>query len=69
VRHYFARLLVAAGSAAEALTFGEAALAGYEKILGKNHRRTKDATRTTADALAALGRNDESAALRNRYGL
>ena len=69
VRRNFARLLVAAGSAAEALTFGETALAGYEKTLGKNHRSTKDAARTTADALAALGRNDEAAALRNRYGL
>jgi hypothetical protein len=63
------RLLVVAGSAAEALTVGETALAGHEKNLGKNHRRTKDAARTTADALTALGRNDEAAALCNRYGL
>jgi hypothetical protein len=60
---------VAAGSAAEGLTFGEIALAGHEKVLGKNHRWTKDSARTTADALAALGRADEAAALRERYGL
>jgi class 3 adenylate cyclase/tetratricopeptide (TPR) repeat protein len=69
VRGNFARLLVAAGSAAEELTVGETALAGHEKNLGKNRRRTKDVARTTADALTALGRNDEAAALCNRYGL
>jgi len=69
VRRNLARLLVAAGSGAEALTFGETALAGHEKALGKNHRWTKDSARTTADALAALGRADEAAALRERYDL
>jgi hypothetical protein len=69
VRRNLARLLVAAGSGAEALTFGETALASHEKALGKNHRWTKDSARTTADALAALGRGDEAAALRERYDL
>jgi tetratricopeptide (TPR) repeat protein len=69
VRRNMARLLLAAGSAAEALTFSETALAGHEKVLGKNHRWTKDSAYTTADALAALGCTDEAAALRDRYDL
>ena len=69
VRRNFARLLVATGSAAEALTLGETALAGHEKVLGRNHRWTREAAGTTADALVALDRNDEASALRQRYGL
>jgi class 3 adenylate cyclase len=69
VRCNFARLLLAAGSAAEALTFGETALASHEKIFGKNHRWTRDSARTTADALAALGRAEEGKLLLKRYGL
>jgi acetyl-CoA acetyltransferase len=69
VRRDFARLLLAAGSATEALTLGETALAGHKRILGENHHWTKDSASTTADALAALGRADESVALRERYGL
>jgi hypothetical protein len=34
-----------------------------------NHPWTKDSARVTAEALAALGRADEAAALRARYGL
>jgi tetratricopeptide (TPR) repeat protein len=69
VRRNFARLLLATGSAAEALTFGETALAAHEKILGKNYHWTRDSAGTAADALAALGRADEAAALRERYDL
>jgi tetratricopeptide (TPR) repeat protein len=66
VRRNFARLLLATGSAAEALTFSETALTGHEKILGKNHRWTRDSAGTVADALAAIGRADEAAALYER---
>jgi class 3 adenylate cyclase/tetratricopeptide (TPR) repeat protein len=69
VRRNFARLLLATGSAAEALTLGETALAAHEKILGKNYHWTRDSAGTAADALAALGRADEAAALRERYNL
>jgi tetratricopeptide (TPR) repeat protein len=69
VRRNLARLLLAAGSAAEALTFSETALAGHEKALGKNHHWTRESAGTAADALAALGRTDEAAALRERYDL
>ena len=69
LRRNFARLLLAAGSAADALAFSETALAGQEAILGRNHRWTREAAGTTADALAALDRADEASALRQRYGL
>jgi tetratricopeptide (TPR) repeat protein len=69
VRCNFARLLLAAGNAAEALTLGETALAGHEKSFGKNHRWTRDSARTTADVLAALGRAEEAQVLRNSYGI
>jgi hypothetical protein len=69
VRRNLALFLVTAGSAAEALTFGETALAGHQKVLGKNHRWTVDSAGTTADALAALGRVDEALVLRNSYSL
>jgi class 3 adenylate cyclase/tetratricopeptide (TPR) repeat protein len=69
LRCNLACLLVAAGSAGEALAFAEAALAGHERVLGKNHRWTRDSAKTTADALAALGRAGESLMLRNSYDL
>jgi tetratricopeptide (TPR) repeat protein len=37
VRHNFARLLLADGNAAEALTSSEAALAAHKNGLGENH--------------------------------
>jgi hypothetical protein len=52
--------------AAEALPLAQTALATHETA---NHPSTKDSARVTADALAALGRADEAAALRARYGL
>jgi tetratricopeptide (TPR) repeat protein len=61
VRHKLAR---AKGSAVEALTYAEAALAGYEKTLGENDRSAKFVAQITADA---LGRTEEAAALRARY--
>jgi len=36
---------------------------------GPDHPWTKDSARTTADALAILGRADEAAALRARFGI
>ena len=66
-RRNFATLLLASGNASEAVALGEAALAGHHKVLGPTHPWTKDSARVTADALAALGRPDEAAAIRARY--
>jgi hypothetical protein len=44
-------------------------LAAQNKVLGVDHPSTKNSARTTADALDALGRADDAAALRVRYGL
>jgi hypothetical protein len=66
-RYLFARLLLAQGNAVEALHDGEAALAGLEGAHGKNGPWTKEAARITADALDAMGRAEEAAALRARY--
>ena len=68
-RYNLARLLLASGSATEALALGETALAAHDKVLGPDHHLTKDSARVTADALDALGRADEAAALRARYGV
>lgn len=68
-RSNLARLLIGTGEPAEALRLGEAALAAHELTLGPSHAWTKNSARVTADALAALGRSDEAAALRTRYGL
>src|SRR5262245_11962469 len=69
VRSNFARLLLAAGNVSQAVTFGEAALASHEKALGRYHPWTRDSATVTADALHALGRTEEAAALRSRYGI
>jgi hypothetical protein len=68
-RSHYARLLLDTGRTAEAVTFAETALAIHEATSGPNHPWTKDSARVTADALDALGRSDEAAALRERYGL
>jgi hypothetical protein len=68
-RSNFARLLLASGYPSEARTLAEAALVAHEKLLGQNYSWTKDSARVTADALEALGRAEEAAALRMRYGL
>jgi tetratricopeptide (TPR) repeat protein len=70
IRSHLAHLLLSlGGAAAETLTFSETALAGHEKILGRNHQWTRDSAETAADALANLGRADEALALRERFGL
>jgi hypothetical protein len=53
----------------EALPLAEAALAAHERDSGPNHSWTQDSARVTADALDALRRADEAAAVRARYGL
>ena len=66
-RRNFARLLLADGDAEEALRFSEVALSAHEKVLGRNHRWTKESACVAADALAGLGRAEEASALRGRY--
>jgi tetratricopeptide (TPR) repeat protein len=68
-RRNLARLLLAEGNPVQALAFGEAALHAHDKTLGPHHPWTKDSACVTADALAALGRDTEAAALRARYGI
>jgi len=66
---HYARLLLITGRQVEALSIAEGALAVHEATNGSNHIWTKDSADVAADALAALGRADEAAALRARYGL
>jgi len=66
---HYARLLLITGRQVEALSIAEGALAVHEATNGSNHIWTKDSAGVAADALAALGRADEAAALRARYGL
>ncbi len=68
-KSHFARLLIDTGRSAEAVGIGEAALAVHAATSGPNHPWTKDSARVTADALAALDRASEAAALRERYSL
>ena len=68
-RSQYARLLLLTERPDQALLLAEQALAAHAKVNGPNHPWTKDSARVTADALAALGRADEAAALRARYGL
>jgi tetratricopeptide (TPR) repeat protein len=69
VRCNLATMLLSAGNATEAWARGEGALAAHNKILGPAHAQTMRSARVTADALDALGRADEAAVLRKRYGL
>jgi tetratricopeptide (TPR) repeat protein len=66
---HYARLLLDTERAAEALDLAQRALAAHALSSGPSHPWTKDSARVTADALAALGKTDEAAALRARYGL
>jgi tetratricopeptide (TPR) repeat protein len=68
-RTNLARLRLAQGAPSEALALSEAALAAHDKVLGADHPWTRESARVKADALDALGRTDEAAALRARYGL
>jgi Tfp pilus assembly protein PilF len=66
---HYARLLLVTDRTADALQLGQAALTTHQRINGPNHPWTKDSARVTADALVALGRAEEAASLRDRYGL
>ena len=66
---HYARLLLTTNRAAEALQRGQAALATHERVNGSNHPWTKASARVTADALDALGRGAEAAALREKYAI
>jgi len=68
-RTNLARLVLAQGAASEALGLAEAALSAHDKVLVAGHTWIKDSADATAAALDALGRADEAAALRARYGL
>jgi tetratricopeptide (TPR) repeat protein len=67
-RSHYARLLLDTGRPVEALSLGQAALAIHAGTNGPDHIWTKDSARVTADALDALSRADEAAALRARFG-
>ena len=66
---HYARLLLTTSRAAEALQRGQAALATHQRVNGSNNPWTKGSARVTADALDALGRGAEAAALREKYGI
>ncbi len=68
-RGNLAGLHLALGAPAEALPLAEIALAAHEKVLGAAHTRTQNSARITADALDALGRGEEAAALRAWFGV
>ena len=57
------------GHSTEALALGDTALAACDKLLGRHRAWTKESARVTADALDALGRADEAAAMRLRHHL
>jgi hypothetical protein len=69
VRTNLSRLLLTCCQPTEALALGETALTAYAKLLGLDHAWTQDSACVTAEALDALGRNEEAKALRERYGL
>ncbi len=68
-RSHYARLLLDTGRAAEALELARGALATHEASAGPNHPWTKYSAGIAADALTALGRAEEAAALREHYGV
>ena len=64
----YARLLLDTGQAADAYAAAATALAIHAAAIGPHHSWTNSA-RVTADALDALGRADEAAVLREKYGI
>jgi tetratricopeptide (TPR) repeat protein len=69
VRRNLAALLLAAGEPASGYELANTTLAAHEQTLGQDHFWTKRSAGVAADALDKLGRNEEGAALRNRYKL
>jgi hypothetical protein len=68
-RANLAMLRLAQGAPLEALALAELVLAAHDKALGANHSWTKGSARAVGDALDALGRIEEAAAVRARYGI
>jgi tetratricopeptide (TPR) repeat protein len=68
-RANLAVLLLAQGAPARALELASAALSAHEKLLGVAHPWTQTSARVTADALDALGRGEEAAGVRARFGV
>ena len=68
-RANLASLRLARGAPIDALALSEAALAAHHEVLGSDHPSTKRSAGVKADALAVLGRVDDAAALRVKYGL
>jgi tetratricopeptide (TPR) repeat protein len=64
----YARLLLDTGHADEAHILAAAALAAHAEANGPRNNWTKDSASVTADALDALGRGDEAAEVREKYG-
>jgi tetratricopeptide (TPR) repeat protein len=68
-RANYARVLLKVGRAADALEIAQSALAAHHRVLGPKHRATGASARVASEALDALGRGDEAAALRRRHGI
>ena len=68
-RNNLARLRLDQGDPSEALAMSSSALSGLERRLGGDHEWTKFSAEVKAAALDALGRADEAAAVRARYGI
>jgi tetratricopeptide (TPR) repeat protein len=69
IQSRFALLLIRTARPAEGLPLAQAALAVHTRVNGPNHPWTKDAARAVAEALEALGRADEAAAVRREHGV
>jgi DNA-binding winged helix-turn-helix (wHTH) protein/tetratricopeptide (TPR) repeat protein len=65
----YARYLLDTGRAAEALRLAEAAIAIQEAASGATDHWTRESAHIAADALVALGRGPEAAALRKRHDI
>jgi Tetratricopeptide repeat len=68
-RANLASLRLAEGMPTEGLALAEPALAAHEKALGAHHSWTKWSARVVATALDTLGRVEEAAKVRARYGI
>ena len=68
-RNNLARLLLDLGHPSEALAMSSSALAALERSLSVDHEWTRFSADVTAAALDALGRADEAAEVRSRYGI
>jgi tetratricopeptide (TPR) repeat protein len=65
----YARLLLIMDRPAEAFSLGDTALLIHDHFKGLQHDWTRYSCSVTADALDALGRADEAASLRLKYGI